>query len=111
MTKSEIISQLKSLRDSTEDFAYRNCDTLSKRDVEALDTAIDFLNQIKHKASPNDVLVPDCVPVVRYKDCVNSTAYPWRPEDYLWCPVNNHPARVDDFCCEGTKKNLARTYR
>lgn len=46
----------------------------------------------------------DVVEVVRCKDCVNSAAYPWRPEDYLWCPVNNRPVRVDDFCCEGTKK-------
>lgn len=51
----------------------------------------------------------DSVEVVRCKDYVNSTTYPWRPEDYLWCPVNNHPVRIDDFCCEGTKKNLART--
>lgn len=51
----------------------------------------------------------DSVEVVRCKDCVNSAAYPWRPEDCLWCPVNNRPVRVDDFCYEGTKKNLART--
>lgn len=51
----------------------------------------------------------DSVEVVRCKDCVNSAVYPWRPEDYLRCQVNNHPVRVDDFCCEGTKKNLART--
>ena len=48
--------------------------------------------------------VADVIPVIRCKDCVNSAAYPWRPEDYLWCPVNNRPVRVDDFCCEGTKK-------
>ena len=51
----------------------------------------------------------DAAPVIRCKDCVNSAAFPWRPEDCLWCPVNNRPVRVDDFCCEGTKKNLART--
>lgn len=39
----------------------------------------------------------DVVEVVRCKDCVNSAAYPWRPEDCLWCPVNNRPVRVDDF--------------
>ena len=46
----------------------------------------------------------DAVPVIRCKDCVNSAAFPWRPEDCLWCPVNNRPVRVDDFCCEGSKK-------
>lgn len=46
----------------------------------------------------------DAVPVVRCKDCVNSAEYPWRPEDRLWCPVNNRPVCVDDFCNDGVKK-------
>lgn len=46
----------------------------------------------------------DAVPVVRCKDCVNSAEYPWRPEDRLWCPVNNRPVCVDDFCSDGVKK-------
>lgn len=46
----------------------------------------------------------DAVPVVRCKDCVNSAEYPWRPEDCLWCPVNNRPVYFDDFCSDGVKK-------
>lgn len=49
-------------------------------------------------------LVVDVVSVVRCKSCVNGMAYPWRPEDRLWCPVNNRPVRTDDFCSEGVKK-------
>lgn len=69
MTKAEIISQLRSLRDSTIDYMKGNNDPIFKKDVEALDAVIDFLNQVDHKVSPNDALVPDCVPVIRCKNC------------------------------------------
>lgn len=54
MTKAEIISQLKSLRDSTADFIRWDSDPIFKKDVEALDAAIDFLNQYGREVSPND---------------------------------------------------------
>lgn len=111
MTKAEIISQLKSLRDSTEDFAYRNCDTLSKRDVEALDTAIDFLNQTDREASPNYDLVPDCVPVIRCKDCkfsreLRSEDTQGRQfiEDCIWCANWKYAVMPEDYCSNAKRK-------
>lgn len=60
-----------------------------------------------YRISPNAIEnapTVDAVPVVRCKDCANSAGYPWRPEDRFWCPVNNRPVRVDDFCSDGVKK-------
>lgn len=51
MTKAEIISQLKSLRDSTANFIRWGSDPIFKKDVEALDAAIDFLKRADHDAS------------------------------------------------------------
>lgn len=45
MKRTEIIAQIRSLRESQADFVRTNGDEIFKRDVEALDTVIDFLNQ------------------------------------------------------------------
>lgn len=63
----------------------------------------DVLYNIPPSAIDNAPTI-DAVPVVRCKDCVNSAEYPWRPEDRLWCPVNNRPVYFDDFCSDGAKK-------
>ena len=111
MTKAEIISQLQSLRDSTEDFAYRNCDTLSKKDVEALDATIDFLNQSDREPLPEDELVTDCIPVIRYKDCKFSREL--RPEDAqgrqfikgcIWCANWRYAVMPEDYCSNAKRK-------
>ena len=125
MTKAEIISQLKSLRDSTMDYAKGNNDPIFKKDVEALDTVIDFLNQTDHKASPNYDLVPDCVPVIRCKDCKFSRGL--RPERYkdckfsrelrpedaqerqfieggIWCANWRYAVMPEDYCSNAKRK-------
>lgn len=63
----------------------------------------DVLYNIPPSAIDNAPTI-DAVPVVQCKDCANSAGYPWRPEDRFWCPVNNRPVRVDDFCSDGVKK-------
>lgn len=63
----------------------------------------DVLYNIPPSAIDNAPTI-DAVPVVQCKDCANSAEYPWRPEDRFWCPVNNRPVCVDDFCSDGVKK-------
>lgn len=63
----------------------------------------DVLYNIPPSAIDNAPTI-DAVPVVRCKDCANSAEYPWRPEDCLWCPVNNRPVYFDDFCSDSVKK-------
>lgn len=111
MTKAEIISQLQSLRDSTIDYAKGNNDPIFKKDVEALDSVVDFLNQVDHKASPNDALVPDCVPAIRCKDCK------WYERDKqkggfcrksgaaMWSPgLPYDELKSDDYCSRAKRK-------
>lgn len=47
MKQTEIIAQLRSLRESQADFARTNGDEIFKRDVEALDAAIEALERIR----------------------------------------------------------------
>lgn len=47
MKQTEIIAQLRSLRESQADFARTNGDEIFKRDVEALDAAIKALERIR----------------------------------------------------------------
>lgn len=47
MKQTEIIAQLRSLRESQADFARTNSDEIFKRDVEALDAAIEALERIR----------------------------------------------------------------
>lgn len=47
MKQTEIIAQLRSLRESQADFARTNDDEIFKRDVEALDAAIEVLERIR----------------------------------------------------------------
>ena len=111
MTKAEIISQLKSLRDGTIDYAKGNNDPIFKKDVEALDAVIDFLNQADHKVSPNDALVPDCVPVIRCKDCkfsreLRSEDTQGRQfiEDCIWCANWKYAVMPEDYCLNAKRK-------
>lgn len=111
MTKAEIISQLRSLRDSTIDYMKGNNDPIFKKDVEAFDAVIDFLNQADHKASPNDALVSDCVPVIRCKGCKFSREL--RPEDAqgrqfiegcIWCANWRYAVMPEDYCSNAKRK-------
>lgn len=111
MIKAEIISQLKSLRDSTIDYMKGNDDLIFKKDVEALDATIDFLNQADHKVSPNDVLVPDCVPIIRCKDCKFSreghleNAQEKRfVEGCIWCTNWAYVVMPEDYCSNAKRK-------
>lgn len=47
MKQTEIIAQLRSLRESQADFAETNGDEIFKRDVEALDAAIEVLERLR----------------------------------------------------------------
>lgn len=111
MTKSEIISQLKSLRNSTADYANGNSDPVFKKDVEALDAVLDFLNQTDREASPNYDLVPDCVPVIRCKDCkfsreLRSEDTQGRQfiEDCIWCANWKYAVMPEDYCSNAKRK-------
>ena len=106
MTKDEVIKQLKSLRDSTIDYAKGNDDPIFKKDVEALDATIDFLNQADREPLPEDELVPDCVPVIRCKDCAKWERYN-NTAGAGYCHRRNKFATVtmpDDFCSYGKRK-------
>lgn len=111
MTKAEVISQLKSLRDSTIDYAKGNNDPVFEKDVEALDATIDFLNQSDRKPLPEDELVTDCVPVIRCKDCKFSREL--RPEDAqgrqfiegcIWCANWRYAVMPEDYCSNAKRK-------
>lgn len=125
MTKSEIISQLKSLRDSTIDYMKGNDDLIFKKDIEALDATIDFLNQADREPLPEDELVTDCVPVIRCKDCKFSRGLRperykdckfscgLRPEDALgrqfiegciWCANWRYAVMPEDYCSNAKRK-------
>lgn len=109
MTKSEIIYQLKSLRDSTIDYAKGNNNQIFKKDIEALDAVLDFLNQTDHDSRPEDDLVPDYVPVIRCKHCTKWERYN-NTAGAGYCHHRNKFATVtmpDDFCSHGIdKKNI-----
>lgn len=111
MTKSEIISQLKSLRDSTIDYMKGNDDLIFKKDIEALDATIDFLNQTDRDPRPEDDLAPDCVPVIRCKGCKFSREL--RPEDTqgrqfiegcIWCVNWKYAVMPEDYCSNAKRK-------
>lgn len=111
MTKAEIIYQLKSLRDSTMDYAKGNNDPVFEKDVEALDATIDFLNQSDREPLPEDELVTDCVPVIRCKDCKFSREL--RPEDTqekqfikgcIWCANWRYAVMPEDYCSNAKRK-------
>lgn len=111
MTKAEIISQLKSLRDSTMDYAKGNNDPIFEKDVEALDATIDFLNQSDREPLPEDELVTDCVPVIWCKDCKFSREL--RPEDAqgrqfiegcIWCANWRYAVMPEDYCSNAKRK-------
>lgn len=55
MKQTEIIAQLRSLRESQADFARANGDEIFKRDVEALDAAIETLERIRWRKVEEEV--------------------------------------------------------
>lgn len=95
MTKAEIISQLKSLRDSTADYAKGNDDPIFKKDVEALDAAIDFLKRTDHDT-----------PIIRCKDCTKWERYN-NTAGAGYCHYRKRFTTVtmpNDFCSYGERK-------
>lgn len=112
MTKAEVISQLKSLRDSTIDYAKGNNDPVFEKDVEALDATIDFLNQSDREPLPEDDLVPDCVPVIRCKDCSycrelrrNDPYEDQFAEGCMWCMNISDGVNPDGYCSNAKRRN------
>lgn len=47
----------------------------------------------------------DMISVVRCKNCMHSTVYPWRPDDRLLCLLDSSSVRADDFCSDGCPKD------
>ena len=100
MKMDEVIKQLQSLRDSSADYAKSTDDSIFRKDVEALDAAIDFIKR--------NYLIRE---VVQCKDCKDSRELnrkdPYENrfiEGCLWCTNGRGAVLPEQFCDEGERK-------
>ena len=103
MKMDEVIKQLQSLRDSSADYAKApksTDDSIFRKDVEALDAAIDFIKR--------NYLIRE---VVQCKDCKDSRELnrkdPYENrfiEGCLWCTNGRGGVLPEQFCDEGERK-------
>ena len=69
MKKCEMINQLQSLRESTAAYARGSGDEIFKKDVEALDAAIDFLNSGDRRIPTGEWIYDSGCGEPRYSEC------------------------------------------
>lgn len=100
MKMDEVIKQLQSLRDNSADYAKDTDDPIFRKDVEALDAAIDFIKR--------NYLIRE---VIQCKDCIESRALnrsdPYENrfiESCLWCTNGRGGVLPEQFCDEGERK-------
>ena len=77
MTKTEVINQLQSLRESTAAYAKGNGDEIFRQDVEALDAAIELLSRSADWVFDSRTIVPRCSRCG--EDAIAETVSPYCP--------------------------------
>lgn len=77
MNKAEIISQLQSLRDSTAAYARGSDEEIFRKDVEALDAAIELLSRSADWVFDSRTIVPRCSRCG--EDAIAETVSPYCP--------------------------------
>ena len=103
MKQTEIIAQLRSLRESQADFARTNGDEIFKRDVEALDAAIEALERIRWRK------VSDELPEMERDRFSVDVLKLVVPRGYFFRGVGEHFPRCSQ-CGEEADEEIARLY-